>query len=52
MGIEAVSAVVSRARMRWLGHVLRKDEDDWVKRSMSYEVEGRRERPNLTWGDW
>ena len=25
------------------GHALRKDDSDWVKKSMSYEVEGERE---------
>lgn len=51
MGIESVSDVVKRSRLRWLGHVLRKDDGDWVKRSMSYEVEGvrGRGRPRMTW---
>ena len=42
---------MKRNRMRWLGHVLRKDDDDWVKRSMSLEVDGKRGRgrPRLTW---
>ena len=36
--------------MRWLGHVLL-DDGDWVKKSMSYEVEGVRGRARLktTW---
>ena len=30
--------------MAWaIGHVLRKDDDDWVKKCMEYEVEGPRE---------
>ena len=51
MGIEAVGVVMKRNRLRWLGHVLRKDDDDWVKRSMSLEVDGKRGRgrPRLTW---
>ena len=28
----------------WYGHVLRKDDDDWVKKCMEYEVEGPRPR--------
>ena len=43
MGIELESEVVKRNRLRWLGHALRKDDSDWVKKSMSYEVEGERE---------
>jgi len=31
-------------RLRWYGHVLRKDDDDWVKKCMEYEVEGSRPR--------
>ena len=33
------------------GHVLRKDDNDWVKKCMEYEVEGPRPRgrPKRTW---
>jgi len=36
--------------LRWYGHV-RKDDDDWVKKCMEYEVEGPRPRgrPKRTW---
>ena len=30
--------------LSWYGHVLRKDDDDWVKKWMEYEVEGPRPR--------
>ena len=45
-GIESVSDVVKWMwnRLRWLGHVLRKDDGDWVKKCMVYEVEGERGR--------
>ena len=51
LGIEKIGDVVKRSRLRWLGHVLRKDEDDWVRKSMSLEVDGNRGRgrPKLTW---
>ena len=51
MKIESVSDVVKWNRLRWLGHVLQKNDDDWVKKSMSYEVEGSRgrARPKMTW---
>ena len=42
MGIEHVMDVVKRHRLRWLGHVLRKDESDWVRRVMEMNVEGSR----------
>ena len=40
-------------RLRWYGHVLRKDDNDWVKKCMQYEVEGARPRgrPKKTWRD-
>jgi len=35
----------------FLGHVLQKEDTDWVKKSMDYEVEGSRPRgrPKKTW---
>ena len=39
MGIEPVMDVVKRNRLRWLGHVLRKDESDEVRRVMEMNVE-------------
>ena len=43
--------VIGCNRLRWYGHVLRKDDDDWVKKCMEYEVEGSRPRgrPKRTW---
>jgi len=35
-------------RLRWYGHVLRKDDDDWVKKWMEYEAEGSRSRGDQT----
>ena len=34
-----------------MGHVLRKDEDDWVRRSMEMVIEGKRGmgRLRMTW---
>ena len=51
LGIEGVKDVMTRNRLRWLGHVLRKSDEDWVKRCMQFEVEGTRcrGRPKLTW---
>jgi hypothetical protein len=51
IGIEPVLDVVMRGRLRWMGHVLRKDEDSWVKRVMNFNVEGCRVRgrPRKTW---
>ena len=52
MGVEAITDVVRRGRLQWYGHVVRKEENDWVKRVMLFNVEGTRPvsgRPNKTW---
>ena len=51
LGIESVSAVVRRGRLRWLGHLERKDSDDWVSawRSMVVESVKGSGRPRKTW---
>ena len=38
-------------RLLCYGHVLQKDDNDWVKKCMEYEVEGTRPRgrPKKTW---
>ena len=43
--------VLQQNRSQWYGHVLRKDDNDWVKKCMEYEVEGARPRgkPKKTW---
>ena len=34
MGLKPVGEVVRGNRLRWLGHVLTNDADDWVRRCM------------------
>jgi len=43
--------VLQQNRPQWYGHVLRKEDDDWVKKCMEYEVEGPRPtgRSKRTW---
>ena len=40
-------AIVSNNRLRWFGHVEQKDDNDWVKRCITWEVEGIRQRGRL-----
>ena len=51
LGVDGTGLVLQQNRLRWYGHVLRKDDDDWVKQCMEYEVEGSRPRgrPKKTW---
>ena len=48
LGLEPVSLMIKKSRLRWFGHVERKD-DDWIKycREISKELNGR--RPKKTW---
>ena len=47
LGIDGIISVLRQNRLRWYGHVLRKDDDDWMKKCMEYEVEGPRPRGRL-----
>jgi len=51
LGIDDTALVLQQNRLRCYGHVLRKEDDDWVKKCMEYEVEGPRPRgrPIRTW---
>jgi len=51
VGIDDIALVLQQNRLRWYGHVLRKEDDDWVKKCMEYEVQGPRPRgkPKRTW---
>ena len=40
LGIDDIALVLQQNRLRWYGHLLRKEDDDWVKKCMEYEVEG------------
>ena len=48
LGIEGV---VRRGRLRWFGHVERKELDDWVSACRNLKVVGSRgrDRPTMTW---
>ena len=49
--VDAVETVMRERRLRWFGHVRRKEEENPVRRVMDLEVEGRRPpgRPRKTW---
>ena len=51
LGIVDITSIPQQNRRRWYGHVLRKDDNDWVKTCMEYEVMGSRPRgrPKRTW---
>ena len=51
LGIVDIMSVPQQNRLRWYQHVLRKEDNDWVKNCMEYEVVGSRTRgrPKRTW---
>ena len=51
VGVEPMTTVIKSGRLRWYEHVMRKSDEDWVKKSMKYRVESRRPvgRPTKTW---
>jgi len=51
LGIDDIILLLQQNRLQWYGHVLRKEDTDWVKKCTEYEVEGSRPRgrPNRTW---
>ena len=51
LGIDDIILILQQNRLRWYGHVLRKEDTDWVKKCMKDEVEGSRPRgrPKRTW---
>ena len=53
LGVESVNLMIKKSRLRWFGHVERKDDNDWVKRCIKWEVEGIRQsvRPKKTCWD-
>ena len=53
IGLQPVSMMTKKSRLRWFGHVERIDDNDWVKHCIEWEVEGIRQRgcPKKTWWD-
>ena len=51
VGIQPITTVIRSGRLRWYGHVMRKSDEDWVKKCMELRTEGRRPvgRPRRTW---
>ena len=49
--MDDITLVLQQNRLWWYGHVLRKEDTDWVKKCPEYEVEGSRPRgrPKMTW---
>ena len=42
VGVEPITTFIRSGRLRWYGHVMRKGDENWVKKCMEYRVAGRR----------
>jgi len=51
LGIDDIILIVQQHRLRWYGHVLRKQDIDWVKKCVQYKVEGSKPR-DITKRTW
>jgi len=40
LGLDDIISVLQQNRLRWYGHVLQKEDNDWVKKCMEYELQG------------
>ena len=51
LGIKDIDEVMKWSWLRWMDYLLRKDKDDWVRRSMVMVIEGKRGvgKPRMTW---
>ena len=51
LGSKGINEEIGISRLGWFGHVERMDDQNWVKRSKSFNVEGvaPRGRPKKTW---
>ena len=51
VGVGPITIFIRSDRLKWYGHVMRKGDENWVKKCMEYRVEGRRSvgRPGKTW---
>jgi len=49
LGVGEVLDVVRRGRLRWSGHVERKEEDVWMSACRNIKEPGSRGRPKKTW---
>jgi len=51
LGLDDIILVLQQDKLQWYGHVLRKEDNNWVKKCMEYEMEVSRPRgrPKKTW---
>ena len=38
VGVQPITTVIRSGRLKWYGHVMRKSDEDWVKKCMELEL--------------
>ena len=38
VGVELITTVIRSGRLRWYGYVMKKSDEDWVKKCMEFRV--------------
>ena len=51
VGVEHITTFIRSGRLRWYGHMMRKSDEDWVKKCIEFGAEGIRQvvRQRRTW---
>ena len=52
LGVEDLAMVMRKSRLRWLGHVERREEEAWIKKIQKLDVQGGsrpKGRPRMSW---
>lgn len=51
LGLNAIERVAKASAVRWYGHVLRREEDNILRKMLNFELDGvrKRGRPKCTW---
>ena len=51
LGVESIRECVRKGRLRWFGHIERREDSNWIKRCRDLVVDGPagRGRPRKTW---
>ena len=53
LGLQPINVLCRHNRLRWFGHVERREDDDWLRKCTTLKVDGRRRagRPRKTWSE-
>ena len=51
--MESITEVIQRGRLKWFGHLERMEDNNWVSKCRTMQVDGQRSRgrPRKTWDE-